>query len=236
MKFRNLAAIGAALAISLAAASSWAVTFTVVDGSTNSGGNKANEFAANYGGYTPEGAHWKSFGQVGDSSNPIVNPPPGNSPNNFLSPFANTGLQESQSYFSVGGTDGVGGGQSTITTLHFDNAVTGSFGFLWGSIDDYNKLEFWSGTDKLASFSGTDIANALGLTSAGPNYDYVALLRFSGFGDNGFDKLVFSSSQAAFEFGLAAIPLPASVLFLFGGLGGLGGLRLLSRRNGAATA
>lgn len=241
MKLRHVAAIGTAISLALAASSSWAVSYTVLDHSTNSGGNTADVFAGSYGGHTPVGATWHAFVQQGQSSNPIVTPPPGNSHNNFLSPFANTGLQETQTYFSVGGADGGSGVQSITATLTFADPIQDSFRFLWGSIDSYNTIKFNMDDGNDFSFSGTDIANflnagyTLGLT--GPNYDHVALLSFTGFEQyGGLKSINFRSETAAFEFGLAPIPLPASVLFLFGGLGGLGGLRFLSRRKSAATA
>jgi len=243
MKLRHIAAIGTAISLSLAASSSWAVSYTVLGHSSNGAGNTADVFAGSYGGYTPAGASWTAFVMEDGSSAPVVTPPPGSSPDNFLSPFANTDLENKQSYFSVGGSDGENGGQSTVATLNFSDPLQDSFGFLWGSIDSYNSMEFTMGDNSVHTFTGTDIADflnaeySLGLTANNGNYDYVALLSFTGFDQyDGLTKIVFRSSQSAFEFGLAPIPLPASVLFLFGGLGGLGGLRLLSRRSRTATA
>lgn len=232
MKLSHLAGVGAALLIGLAATSSSAVSFDILDYSSNGSGNTADTFASNYGGYTPEGATWNAIGPAGGPpANPLVTPPPGSSSGDFLSPFANTGLEDSQSYFSVGSANGV-----TRTTLNFADPIQDSFRFLWGSIDSYNEITFGMADDQF-KLTGNDIAAALGLDQKDGNYDYVALLEFTGFGDyGGLKQITFKSDEAAFEFGLAAIPLPASVLFLFGGLGGLGGLRFLSRRSDAAAA
>src|SRR5690625_4086146 len=107
MRLRHIAAIGAAISISLAASSSWsAVSFTILGHSPNGAGNTADTYAGSYGGHTPAGATWFSIvalpGGNPDGS-PLVTPPPGNSTNNFLSPFAKTALQDAQSCFSRGG-------------------------------------------------------------------------------------------------------------------------------------
>jgi hypothetical protein len=68
-------------------------------------------------------------------------------------------------------------------------------GLLWGSVDDYNTLEFWSGGSLISSFTGLDVtASANGDRGAsGTYYVYVNDL------DGSFDKVVAKSTTNAFE-------------------------------------
>ena len=193
--------------------SAQAVSVSLIDSSVQGAGNDAHLYAAGFAGNTPAGAVF--------SSDPLVTPPPGNASGVYQSPFNNTPLVDTQSYFSVGAVDADGDGAASPVTLTFGAPVT-TFDILWGSIDSYNTIEFLSGMTTLMAFTGTDIVNQFALGGSPINYEQVALLRFSDFGDGGLTSVRFSSSQAAFEFALAPVPLPASALLLFGALGGLG--------------
>ena len=84
-----------------------------------------------YNGTTPAGATW--------SADPTVTPPPGSVGGINQSPFNNTPVSETQSYFSVWGP-GVNGGAASPVTLDFASGQS-DFSMLWGSIDTYNTLE-----------------------------------------------------------------------------------------------
>lgn len=211
-----------AAAFGALAFSAQAVSVSLIDSSTQSSGNQAHLFASGYAGNTPAGAIF--------SDDPLVTAP-GNVSGVYQSPFNNTPLLTTQDFFSVGAV-GANGGVPSPLTLTLGSPVD-SFSILWGSIDSYNTIEFFSGAASLMAFTGTDIINEFALGGTPVNYEQVALLRFTDFGQGGLTSVKFSSSQAAFEFALAPVPLPASALLLFGALGGLG---VISRQRKSATA
>jgi hypothetical protein len=69
------------------------------------------------------------------------------------------------------------------------------FGLLWGSVDTYNRLEFFSGSSSVGFLTGLDVAaSANGDQGINGTY-YVNILS-----DLDFDRVVASSSSYAFEF------------------------------------
>lgn len=101
----------------------------------------------------------------------------------------------------------------------FDTART-TFSLMWGSPDGYNTLAFLDNMDnELFSIAGnnTAITNTPGF-QAGRKFVNVT---FSGL--SAFTKVRFTSGSDAFEFAnVAPIPLPAPILLLAAGIGGLG--------------
>jgi voltage-gated potassium channel Kch len=136
--------------------------------------------------------------------------------------------------FSVdGGTAAPAGDSSFYYTVAYPqqtgtgtfNASPGAsynyFGLYWGSIDDYNTLNFFSGGNLIASITGSNViaaGTALGDQTAPGSNRYVNFLF-----DTSFDRIDFSTTQYAFEsdnHAFASVPEPAT-LGLFG-LGLLG--------------
>lgn len=228
-KMSGLVAAGA-LAIALVGGAQ-AATVTLLASSTNGVGNTAHLFAPSFRAYTPVGASW--------DKDPTVTPPPGSVPGEYKSPFANTPLADTQSYFSVAkGDKNDGNGTTSPARLTF-KAPQSMLKLLWGSLDNYQKIEFFSGATKLFSLTGQKEATDRGYTPPNPakpqNYEVVELVKFSNFRDRAnnpamFDSVVFSSTGKSMEFALAPIPLPAGGLLL---LTALGGVVMLRRRKAA---
>ena len=100
------------------------------------------------------------------------------------------------------------------------------FGLLWGSVDDYNTLDFFSAGVKVASFTGDDVSNSAGLGNCtsgdqgklGTCYVNINFLTGS------FDEVRAHSSMYAFEFDNVAfsvnptgVPEPGTAgIFLLG--------------------
>jgi hypothetical protein len=105
-------------------------------------------------------------------------------------------------------------GIGTVTLLLPDHMRY--FGLLWGSVDNYNSLEFWDGTTHVGTLTGTDVwAGANGDQGADGTF-YVNVKS-----DLAFDRVVARSTGYAFELDNVAynttspIPEPAT-LALFG--------------------
>jgi hypothetical protein len=129
-------------------------------------------------------------------------------------------------YLTSGSTGATQGAQIELV-LPFTASY---FGILWGSIDDYNTLQFFSGNNVVGTVTGAQV-------TATPNGDQNAQgTRYVNITSTlGFDRVVATSTQFAFEFdnvALTAIPEPAT-LALFGlGLLGLGLAGRAKRRAG----
>jgi hypothetical protein len=117
------------------------------------------------------------------------------------------------------------------TTIAFDGLVN-YFGLYWGSVDSYNKIEFKKDNTTLATFTGTDVAKLVSATySKNPQYaswtspyTNVYVDFFSGSADKNFNKVVLSSTGAAFESDNHAykpVPVPGMILGIFAAAGGL---------------
>lgn len=182
-------------------------------------------YGAGFDGTTPAGANWSP------GAPPIIMPPPANQGGVYQSPFNNTPIAGSQSFFAVGP-------QTSPVTLGWGGDDQTSFTMLWGSIDSYNLIEFLHESGNPANDTTLTGAGLVALfpgelTGTGPNYEQVALLQFvfnDGAPGSDIDAIRFSSSQAAFEFGLQAIPVPASLMLFLSALAGLCALTL--RRGG----
>jgi hypothetical protein len=144
-------------------------------------------------------------------------------PSNYRSPYDELGAPGTpgySDYYTVGSPNL----QVSPATLLL-NSARKTFSMLWGSIDTYNAVEFCLGAtcDKV---TGSEIAAGIPTNEFGSKN---AIVRFSS--DFDFDRISFYSNEglsgdrAAFEFAVAAVPLPAGGLLLLGALGGIAALR-----------
>ena len=127
-------------------------------------------------------------------------------------------------------TSGMGAG--SLFGFGLASAVT----FYWGSIDDYNSLDFFNGDSLLGSVSGS-------MSSVMPNGDQASGLTnrtVSISSATPFDRLVFNTGQNAFEadnFSFqSAVPEPASWGMMILGFGAVGFAMRSRRRQGAVAA
>jgi hypothetical protein len=137
------------------------------------------------------------------------------------------------SYLTVGGNSPA----APTASLSFTTALK-KFGVFWGTPDDYNKLNFYSGMNLVASFvtqttvvaGSTQIAGLLPLrTPLGARY-----VDFAADAGTVFDRVEFESGQAAFEvdnISYSKVPTPAMLPAIVGF-----GLTALKRRKQAAQA
>ena len=128
-------------------------------------------------------------------------------------------------YLSTGGTN-----QSTPVTFQFKYPIISTFGFLWGSIDNYNSISFFKQGKFLTSFTGDQIFSSANGDQSVKGTHFV---NFKGNSmvpeDDYFDKVVLASGQAAFEIDdvrYTEVPTPA----LLPGLVGIGVAALRKRK------
>jgi hypothetical protein len=144
----------------------------------------------------------------------VTGTPPGSL---HAQPFGSTG-----NYYSVGPTDTSPG---TIDLTSFGNIF--NISFLWGSVDDYNTLDFLAadGTTVLQSFGGLQIFNPANGNRTDPNTNPVVLFNLTGTDVSAFSYLRLSSTTNAFEIDNLAInpvPEPATWALMLLGFGGIG--------------
>ena len=130
-------------------------------------------------------------------------------------------------YLTLGGS-----GEPGPVTLKFKYPIISTLGFLWGSVDDYNSVEFFRGTESRGLFNGLNVLSPANGDQS-PSGTYFVNFMADDEAD-WFDSVVFTSTQAAFEIDdirYTEIPTPA----LLPGLVGIG-VAALRKRKGEKTA
>lgn len=136
--------------------------------------------------------------------------------------------QDTTTYITSGSTGAQGFPNSAVTLVL--PALQQYFGLLWGSVDDYNTLEFFNGATSVGTVTGLQVTGS-------PNGDQGVngTLYVNINSDLAFNRVVATSTQFAFEFDNVAVnptpvPEPTSLAILGCALLGFDALR---RRNRA---
>ena len=223
MNFQNIATItglATGVAISLTSVPAQAFTFNVE-------GHNCN--------------HCVDLGQVYDVTGGAILDPAADKKNVYLTPGSDTKtaidpIDDSDNVASYNVTSILDDPIGAVDDILVEN-LKGKFEFFWGSVDTYNLIEFFGAGGLVASLTGTDIANAVGLggtdNKAG-NFNFDAYVSFEGaFTSAKLSILPDTGTGIAFEVATEKVPEPASIIGLVA-VGLLGGGSLLKRKGQVA--
>ncbi len=149
-------------------------------------------------------------------------------PNIAAEPGVTNVSQETSNYLAVETGDDV--------TMSFTQPVN-YLGFHWGSVDSYNTVTFYNGSQQIGQFTGSQVPNAPanGNQTISPNNPFVDFFATSG---QNITSVVFHNTTVpAFEidniaYGNVSVPEPSSMLGLVA-LGVVGGGSVLKKRTKA---
>lgn len=163
--------------------------------------------------------------------NPNASAVSGSSDGLYAAPFlsggngANFGGQpdgpDATTYLTTGSTGAFAGSSVTLSLPQVEKYM----GLLWGSVDNYNTLTFYNGGLMVDQFTGTDISVLAGLGNCvGGNQGAIGTCYVNINLAAGFDKVIATSSDYAFEFDNVAfksttigVPEPGTAgMFLLG--------------------
>ncbi len=139
--------------------------------------------------------------------------------------------------FLTSGSDGAKAGANVTLTF---GAQQQYFGLLWGSVDSYNTLTFYSGGVEVATFTGGDVSNSAGTGNCvGGNQGALGTCYVNiNFLTGSYDTVVASSSEYAFEFDNVAfsaspvgVPEPGALGMMGLGLLAIVGLSMRRRKS-----
>ena len=100
-------------------------------------------------------------------------------------------------------------------------AGTSYVGFLWGSVDTYNTVQFYDGATLLATFVGGPGGLGVGEVPLGDGNQAVA--QYLNFWSPSITRVTFASNQNAFEIdNVSAVPEPETYALMLAGLAAVG--------------
>jgi hypothetical protein len=210
--------------------------------SLNLGGGLANfnhpKSVTTYGNSSPaQGTFTQSGATFSGDGILMTNPTPGSSLGLYAEPYGDT-----TQYLTVQPH----GPNETVT---FGSAYT-NLGLYWGSMDNYNSIEFYNGTTLLDTVTGTQAAlsipalsGAQGLQTDYANNRFITISNIDGIGAS-FTSIVLNSTSNSFELDnlswgnnsitgkFSATPLPPAVTLFSAGLALLGFAGMRRRKAG----
>ncbi|MEH2425423.1 MAG: PEP-CTERM sorting domain-containing protein [Nostoc sp.] len=125
-------------------------------------------------------------------------------------------LGDKHNYLTVSPENSNVPGNTGPVTINFERALD-YFGLYWGSVDKYNFITFYNGSNLLQSFDSSKLPGGGNSSQISPE-DNVFVNFFADPGET-FDKIVLSSDGVAFEsdnhsYRLASVPEPTTTLGL----------------------
>ncbi|WP_426960193.1 PEP-CTERM sorting domain-containing protein [Muricoccus radiodurans] len=191
------------------------------DGLAANGGTTATGIDVSF---TPDGA------AVTGSSSGFYAAPflSGNNGDGFGAGGSNQALGVDATTYLTSGNTSNNGGNGGTATLAFSMSQA-YFGILWGSVDTYNTLTFLNDGIVTGTITGSDVINPANGNQGLGGTAYVNI-----YVQGGYDQVVLTSTQYAFEVDNVAYAVPEpTTLALFGA--GLLGLGLARRRRSKAS-
>jgi hypothetical protein len=163
---------------------------------------------------------------------------PGTASNFYAQPLGSTGQYYAAGPTSNGTGPGTSPGVIDLTTLASAGPVN-VLSLLWGSVDDFNTLEFLDASNNvLGTIVGTQINNPANGDQSAPATNRLVYFLLTGGDQNTFRKLRLTSTTNAFEIDNIAInpavPEPATWALMILGFAGIG--MAMRRRSRPALA